>query len=490
MAKAWSLNEIAKHNAASDCWVIIDNKVYDVTEFLSLHPGGEQIILKYAGRDATAAYKPIHPEDALEKSLPKEKHLGFVDANAIRELQQSDTNRKQTKDELRMERAKASKLPLGRILTLQDMEDVARDVLSYKANAYYSSAADDQITHTENVRAFSRFFFHPRVLRTVSQCSPATKILGCRSSLPIFVSSAALAKLGHPLGETNITRGAGRTGVIQMVSTNASFSASEIYAARVSPTQPLFFQLYKKRDDSEAEKLVQEVEALGYNAIFLTVDAIVAGRRDRDIKAPFALEDQEREGTKQQPYVEGPQEEEGHTLGTSGALVAGNDVDMTWEKTIPWLRSVTKLPIVIKGIQCVADAVLAAETGVDGILISNHGGRQLEYSLPSIEVLYRLRIQRPDIFQRIEVYVEGGARRGTDILKALCLGATAVGMGRPFLYAQSAYGDAGVVKIIRILEQEIVYGMRLLGASSVRDLVPEMVERVDWQPELPVLAKL
>jgi len=182
----------------------------------------------------------------------------------------------------------------------------------------------------------------------------------------VFASAAGLAKLGHPLGETNITRGAGRTGIIQMVSTNASFSASEVAAARISPTQPLFFQLYKNREDSEAEKLVKEVEVLGYNAIVLTVDAIIAGRRDRDIKAPFVLEDQEKEATKQQPSVEEPQEEEEDTLGTSGALIAGNDVDMTWERvslwyggnlpggltipqTIPWLRRVTKLPIVIKG---------------------------------------------------------------------------------------------------------------------------------------------
>lgn len=149
----------------------------------------------------------------------------------------------------------------------------------------------------------------------------------------MFVSATGLAKLGHPLGETNITKGAGRTGIIQMVSTNASFSASEVAAARVSLTQPLFFQLYKKREDSEAEKLVKEVEALGYNAIFLTVDAIIAGRRDRDIKAPFVLEDQEREVTKERPSAEETQEEEeGDTLGTSGAFIAGNDVDMTWEK--------------------------------------------------------------------------------------------------------------------------------------------------------------
>ena len=126
-----------------------------------------------------------------------------------------------------------------------------------------------------------------------------------------------------------------------MVSTNASFSASEVAAARISTTQPLFFQLYKNRQDSEAEKLVKEVEALGYNAIFLTVDAIIAGRRDRDIKAPFVLEDQEKETAKQRPSIEESQEEEEDTLGTSGALVAGNDVDMTWERVSLWSGGVS-----------------------------------------------------------------------------------------------------------------------------------------------------
>jgi len=136
------------------------------------------------------------------------------------------------------------------------------------------------------------------------------------------------------------------------------------------------------------------------------------------------------------------------------------------------------------GVQSVSDAVLAAEAGVDGILISNHGGRQLNYSMPTIEVLYRLRKQRPDVFDKCEVYVDGGIRRGTDILKALCLGARAVGLGRPFLFAQSAYGEAGVVKLIRILEREVLTGMRLLGARNVGELVPEMVEKVDFRVKL------
>ncbi|KAI0735321.1 FMN-dependent dehydrogenase-domain-containing protein [Earliella scabrosa] len=500
MPRTFSLDEVSTHNSPSSCWVIINNRVYDVTEFLPDHPGGAKIILKYGGKDATSAYEPIHPPDALDKNLPAEKHLGALDSAAASAVKQAAQNRRKTQDELRVEAAQASKLPLNRVLSLWDIENVARKVLSYKALAYYSSASDEEIAYQENTRAFSRFFFHPRVMRPVSECDPSTTILGFKSSIPIFVSGAALARLGHPLGEANITRGAGRTGIIQMVSSNASLSYAQIAEARISPSQPLFFQLYKHRDDKIAEQRVREVIALGYNAIFLTVDAICAGNRERDIRAPFELEEQEREAekasagaekAKSSPDMPAKQKKDDkgnvNLLGTAGALIANDDMDMTWEKTIPWLRSVTKLPIVIKGIQCVEDAVLAAEAGVDGILISNHGGRQLEYALPCIEVLYKLRKQRPDVFDKMEVYIDGGVRRGTDVLKALCLGATAVGLGRPFLYAQSAYGEEGVVTAVEILQREIVRGMRLLGVSNVKQLVPEMVERVDWQPITPKL---
>ncbi|KAI0762848.1 FMN-dependent dehydrogenase-domain-containing protein [Fomes fomentarius] len=497
MPRTFSLHEVSKHNSSSSCWVIISNKVYDVTEFLPEHPGGAKIILKYAGKDATSAYEPIHPPDALDKNLPPEKHLGSLDSAAASAVKEATQNRRKTKDELRVEAAQAAKLPLSRILSLWDLEDVARKVLSHKALAYYASASDEELTHQENIRAFTRYFFHPRVMRPVSQVDPSTTIIGFKSSIPVFVSGAALARLGHPLGEANITRGAGRSGIIQMVSSNASLSYAQIAEARISPDQPLFFQLYKHKDDHVAEKRVREVIQLGYNAIFLTVDAICAGNRERDIRAPFELEEQEREAAEGADKGEGspdvpakqPKDESGNVnlLGTAGSLIANDDMDMTWEKTIPWLRSITKLPIVIKGIQCVEDAVLAAEAGVDGILISNHGGRQLEYALPCIDVLYRLRKQRPDIFTKLEVYIDGGVHRGTDVLKALCLGATAVGMGRPFLYAQSAYGEEGVVKAVDILEREITRGMRLLGVSNVKQLLPEMVEHVNWQP---ITAKL
>ncbi|THU91749.1 hypothetical protein K435DRAFT_968000 [Dendrothele bispora CBS 962.96] len=475
----WTLQQVAEHNNPSSCWVIINNQVYDVSDFLSEHPGGSSIILKYAGRDATLAYEPIHPKDALEKNLPPSKHLGPVDSASASALKAEKDNRKRTKDEFRVDKALKERPPLHRILSLADMENVARQVLSYKAISYYSSAADDEITMDENARAFSRFFFNARVMKPVSKIDISTTILGFPSSIPIFVSGAALAKLGHPLGEANITKGAANSNIIQMVSSNASLSYEEI-AQAASPSQTLFFQLYKHENDAIAIKRIREVERLGYKAIWLTVDAIVPGNRERDIKSPWILEEQEKPP---KYYTEGEgSADQANVFGTAGALIVNDDRDMTWERTIPWLRSVTKLPIVIKGIQCVEDAVLAAKAGVDGILISNHGGRQLEYSMPPLEVLYKLRRQHPEVFDKMEVYIDGGIRRGTDILKALCLGAKAVGMGRPFLYAQSAYGEIGVTKMVDILKRELLTAMALLGASSVNTLTPDMVERVDWQP--------
>ncbi|KZP31170.1 hypothetical protein FIBSPDRAFT_1037639 [Athelia psychrophila] len=488
---SWTLQQVSEHNSSNSCWVIIHNKVYDVTEFLPEHPGGASIILKYAGKDATAVYDPIHPPDSLVKNLPKDKHLGELTSAAAKTTAQNAENRVKTRDEQRVDKAQREKPPLSRILSLHDMEAIARKVMSYKALAYYSSASDEETTHEQNSAGFSRLFFLPRVMRPVSQCDPSTTLLSAPSRIPVFISPAALARLGHPAGEANLTRGAHRTGIIQCVSSNASLSYNDIAAARPDPAQVLWFQLYKNKDNAKAEERVREVAALGYKAIVLTVDAIVYGNRERDVRAPWVLDDMEKAETQNAPGVEAgdgvrqpgdlEELEEVDLGGCAGALVAHDDRDMTWEKTIPWLRKVTTLPILVKGIQCVADAVLAAEAGVDGIIISNHGGRQLEYTMPSIEVLYRLRKERPDVFDKIEVYMDGGVHRGTDVLKALCLGAKAVGLGRAFLYAQSAYGEAGVIKTVRILEREIVSGMQMLGARNVSELVPEMVEKVDWQ---------
>ncbi|KAJ2920241.1 hypothetical protein MD484_g6, partial [Candolleomyces efflorescens] len=209
------------------------------------------------------------------------------------------------------------------------MEKVARATLSHKAYAYYSSASDDMTTHAENARSFSRFFFNARVMRPVGQCDPSTTILGYSSSIPVFICGAALAKLGHPLGEVNLTRAAAKEGIIQMVSSNASLSFEAIIGA-AAPSQPLFFQLYKNRIDKLAEDRVNEVVRLGYRAIFLTVDAIVAGNREADIRSPWVLEDQES-GTSP-VWNENDPVEDVNLGGTAGALVDRDDKNMTWEK--------------------------------------------------------------------------------------------------------------------------------------------------------------
>ncbi|KAJ3982184.1 FMN-dependent dehydrogenase-domain-containing protein [Lentinula detonsa] len=473
---AWTTNEIAKHKDASSCWVIIEDEVYDVTEFLLKHPGGPGIILKYAGHDATSAYLPIHSSDAIQRNLSPSQCLGrLADAKGG----EADVQMGQTQDEMRVEREMKRRPPLNQILNLTDIENVAKKVLPHPVLAFYSAGTDDELSLRENSRAFDRFFFHPRVMRPVSICDPSTKILGYHSSLPIFVSGAAQAILGHSQGELNITRACGKANIIQMVCTYASIPRAQIAAAAL-PSQPLFFQLYKVTDTAASAKVVQEAEQLGYKAIVLTVDAVVVGNRERDVKSLWVLEQQEG---KTQYYFEGDPESATNLFGSSAVNRRhAFDSDLSWKETIPWLRSITKLPIILKGIQCVEDAMLAVEAGVEAILVSNHGGRQLETSLPPLEVLYRIRHQQPDIFDKLEVYIDGGIRRGTDVIKAVCLGAKAVGLGRPFLYALSAYGEAGVTKMLDVLHREITISMQLLGAASIRDLTPEMVERVDWEP--------
>jgi len=226
-----------------------------------------------------------------------------------------------------------------------------------KSDAIRSQNVSSSIAaNAENIRAFARFFFNARIMRPVSEVDLSTTILGHKTSLPIFVSASGLAKLGHPLGEVNIVRGCASSNIIQMVSSNASCSYEEI-AKEAKPGQNLFFQLYKNSDNAVAAKRVQEVERLGYKAIFLTVDAVVSSNRTRDVKAPWELED--KESGRLRYYVEGRESVEDTVIaGTSGNLVAMDDQNMTWETTIPWLRSITKLPIVVKGIQCVEVRIL------------------------------------------------------------------------------------------------------------------------------------
>ncbi|KAG6883348.1 hypothetical protein C0993_006663, partial [Termitomyces sp. T159_Od127] len=304
MAPLISTSAVAQHASRDSCWIIVHNKVYDVTEFLAgqsflqcflhcllltlkfqEHPGGSKIILKYAGKDATEAYEPIHPPDAITTNLPVEKHVGAIDpatvVNVVKIVTEDDKRRQALLD---------TRPPLEEILNLHDFEAVAKKVLSEKAWAYYSSAADDEITIRENRAAYQRIWFRPRVLRDVSSVDWSTTILGQKSSLPVYISATALGKLGHAEGELNLTRAAGKYGVIQMIPTLASCSFDEIVDTAL-PNQPLFLQLYVNRDRQITKKYVQHAEKRGIKGLFITVDAPQLGRREKDMRMKFVGDD-------------------------------------------------------------------------------------------------------------------------------------------------------------------------------------------------------
>ncbi|KAG9256479.1 FMN-dependent dehydrogenase-domain-containing protein [Emericellopsis atlantica] len=460
-------NDVAKHNDAKSCWVIVHviqtpfGKAYDVTDFLPEHPGGSKIILKYAGKDATEEYDPIHPPDTLDKYLDKSKHLGPVNMDTVaKEVMQEDP------DEVERQQRVAQKPLLEQCYNLHDFEAVARRVMKRTAWGYYSSAADDEITMRENHSAFHRIWFRPRVLVDVEKVDFSTKMLGTPCSIPIYITATALGKLGNPEGEVVLTRAAHKHEVIQMIPTLASCSFDEIVDARQGD-QVQWLQLYVNKDREITKKIIQHAEKRGCKGLFITVDAPQLGRREKDMRSKFT--------------DPGSNVQSGSTTDTSQgaarAISSFIDPSLSW-KDIPWFQSVTKMPIILKGVQRVEDVLKAVEAGVQGVVLSNHGGRQLDFARSAVEILAETMpvLRERGLENKIEIFVDGGIRRATDIIKCLCLGATGVGIGRPFLYAMSAYGQPGVDRAIQLLKDEMEMNMRLIGCTKVSELHPELLD--------------
>ena len=431
-SNAISVEEVSKHNAAEDCWLVIDNEIWDLTEFATEHPGGSAIIFKYAGRDATQPYNEIHSSSTLKDNLDPSKHVGTLDTATITP-EWTRPPPQATKELQRHE-----KPDLNSIISAFDFETVASQTATPKTWAFYSSAATDLVTRDFNRNIFNRIFFRPRTMRDVSQIDTTTTILGQKVSSPFMVAPAAMAKLIHPDGETAIAAGCAEKGIIQCVSTNSSYPVSQLCSAH--PTHPFFFQLYVNKDRTKSEALLREINAHGnIKAIFVTVDASLPGKREADerVKADeavgVAMTDSKAKNDKK---------------GGSYGRLMGSYIDsrLNWND-IAWLRRHTKIPLVLKGVMTAADAKLAAEYGLNGILLSNHGGRNLDTSPPGIITLLEIHKRFPEILDTLEIYIDGGVRRGTDILKALCLGARGVFLGRPFLYA-AGYGKEGVEHLI------------------------------------------
>lgn len=291
-------------------------------------------------------------------------------------------------------------------------------------------------------------------------------MLGTKVDIPFYVTATALGKLGHPEGETVLTRGAYKHNVIQMIPTLASCSFDEIVDAR-QPGQTQWFQLYVNKDRSITKRIVQHAEERGCKGLFITVDAPQLGRREKDMRSKFS--------------DAGSNVQSGDSVdrsqGAARAISSFIDPALSW-KDIPWFLSITKMPIVLKGVQCVEDVLRAVEAGVHGVVLSNHGGRQLEFSRSAVEVLAEVMpiLRERGWENKIEIYIDGGIRRATDIVKALCLGAKGVGIGRPFLYAMSAYGLEGVDHAMQLLKDEMEMNMRLIGATKIEDLNPSLLD--------------
>lgn len=319
----------------------------------------------------------------------------------------------------------------------------------------------------ENHAAFHKIWFRPRVLVDVENVDFSTTMLGTKCSIPFYVTATALGKLGHPEGEVILTRAAHRHEVVQMIPTLASCSFDEIVDAKQGD-QVQWLQLYVNKDRKITQRIVEHAEKRGCKGLFITVDAPQLGRREKDMRSKFSDAGSD---------VQTGDDSVDRSQGAARAISSFIDPALSW-KDIPWFKSITKMPIVLKGVQCVEDVLRAVEAGVDGVVLSNHGGRQLDTARSGIEVLAEVMpaLRERGWEKRIEVFVDGGVRRATDILKALCLGAKGVGIGRPFLFAMSSYGLEGVDRAMQLLKDEMEMNMRLIGAARVEDLSPSLLD--------------
>jgi 4-hydroxymandelate oxidase len=352
-------------------------------------------------------------------------------------------------------------------LTLRDLESLARERLPQLAWDYYASGADDEVTLRENVAAFARIVLHYRVLVDVARRDLATTVLGQRVAMPILVAPTAFHRLAHPDGELASVGGAGDAGTIFVLSTLSNTRVEDVVAAA---TGPVWFQLYVYRDRAATEALVRRVEAAGVGALVLTVDAPLLGRRERDVRNRFALPGDlriENLGGTGFEAVPAAAAESGLAAYFASLL----DPSLTWQD-IAWLRGITSLPIVIKGIVRPDDALRAIDAGVSAIVVSNHGGRQLDHAPATIDALPGVAAVAEG---QIEVLVDGGIRRGTDVVKALALGARAVLVGRPVLWGLAADGRAGVAGALEILRRELDLAMALCGCPDVAAIARDLV---------------
>lgn len=344
------------------------------------------------------------------------------------------------------------------IAALADYEAFAKDHIEPGAWAYINGGAGDEWTLRENVAAFTRLPLRTRVLRSMQGASTALNLFGCAMDAPILIAPMAFHGLCHPDGEAATALAAGATGTTLVVSTQAGQPIEQI--AEAAPG-PLWFQLYIQPDRAFTERLVARAEAAGYRALVLTIDAPVNGVRNAEARAGFTLPPHIRAVNLEGMTHPAPGPERALLFGTP--LLESVPV---WED-IAWLRTLTRLPILLKGIVDPDDARRALDCGIDGLIVSNHGGRTLDGVPAAIDLL-------PAISEAVggqaPVLMDGGVRRGTDVLRALALGANAVLIGRPILHALATAGALGVAHALRVLRAEFELTMALTGCRTLAEI--------------------
>jgi L-lactate dehydrogenase (cytochrome) len=377
---------------------------------------------------------------------------------------------------------------LARAANVHDLRLMARRRLPRGVFDYIDGGAEDERTLAENSAAFHRIGFHPRILRGVGVPDPSTTLLGRPLPLPLVLAPTGFTRIADPDGELSVARAAARAGLPYTLSTLGTRSIEEV--AAVSEGRK-WFQLYMFRDRGLVEEMVKRAAAAGYEALVFTVDLTVHGRRERDVRRGFELPpkiglDTLLDGAihpgwtwsfvRGEPIrfanVAGQHVGDGSTAVSLADYIASQmDPGLTW-RDAEWLRSIWDGPVIIKGIQTVADARIAADEGIDAIALSNHGGRQLDSAPAIIDLVAPV---ADAVGDRIEIICDGGVRRGSDIVKAVALGARACMAGRAYLYGLGAAGERGVDHVLSLFDADVRRIMALIGAHDVAALTPELV---------------
>jgi 4-hydroxymandelate oxidase len=342
-------------------------------------------------------------------------------------------------------------------VSLVDMEAMAKLRMDHNTWEYVAGGATDEITLRRNREAFGEIAVNPRYLEELTERDMSTTVLGRRVSIPIMAAPTGAQYLAHPDAESAVARGAGAVGALTTIATGAACTVEEVAAAA---SGPLWLQLYHVHDDV-TEFMVKKAEAAGFSALCLTVDGVGTGPKERDVRNAFNP----------------PAARSWADLRERPDLLEKADFNRedrsrpTWEK-LAWFKSITSMPLVAKGILTPRDAVKCADHGVDAIVVSNHGGRVVDTTLASIEALPAI---VDAVGDRMEVYMDSGVRRGTDVLKALALGARAVLVGRPVMWGLAVGGDEGIRTMFEILKGELASAMNFVGVSSIGDIERDMV---------------